>query len=171
MSTLWGDLDSSELPLPADGGTQPVAKKASARPKKLRYEEQPVRVGTGKFWRTATGWVVRERGVAYVIEPWQSGGGYEVSVVHTRSNRVMASFTIPRVDDLAHTRIRQLMEVVVTLTDWTRGVRDILNEKQGGRKQRQWSSQILDIWWRQEREALFALHAAPVGEAASEEAG
>ena len=83
----------------------------------------------------------------------------------------MASFTIPRVDDLAHTRIRQLMEVVVTLTDWTRGVRDILNEKQGGRKQRQWSSQILDIWWRQEREALFALQCEPTLLAASEEEG
>ena len=134
MSTLWGDLDSSELPLPAGGGTQPVTKKANARPKKLRYDEQPVRVGTGKFWRTATGWVVRERGVAYVIEPWQSGGGYEVSVVHTRSNRVMASFTIPRVDDLAHTRIRQLMEVVVTLTDWTRGDQGN-SEREAGRAQ------------------------------------
>ena len=73
----------------------------------------------------------------------------------------MASFTVPRADDLAHTRIRQLMEDVVTLTDWTRGIRDILNEKQGERKQRQWLSQILDIWWRQEREALFALHDEP----------
>ena len=82
----------------------------------------------------------------------------------------MASFTILRVDELAHTRIRELMEVVVTLTDWTRGVRDILNEKQGERKQRQWSSQILDIWWRQEREALFALHDEPTLPAASEEA-
>lgn len=170
LSTLWGDLDSSEMPLPAGVGTQPVAKKASARPKKLRYDEQPVRIGTGKFWRIATGWVVRDRGLAYVIEPWQSGGGYEVSVVHTRSNRVMASFTIPRVDDMAHTRIRQLMETVVTLTDWKRGVRDILNEKQGERKQRQWSSQILDIWWCQEREALFALHDEPMLAAASEEA-
>ena len=81
----------------------------------------------------------------------------------------MATFTIPRVDELAHTRIRQLIETVVTLTDWTRGVRDILNEKQGERKQRQWSSQILDIWWRQEREALFALHDEPTLPAASEE--
>ncbi len=82
----------------------------------------------------------------------------------------MASFTIQRVDELAHTRIHQLMEVLVTLTDWMRGIRDILNEKQGERKQRQWSSQILDIWWRQEREALFALHEEPTLSAASEEA-
>src|SRR6266568_67210 len=161
MSPLWGDLDSSELPLPAGAGMQSLPKKAGMRPKKLRYDEQPVRVGIGKFWRTAPGWVVRDRGLAYIIEPWQSGGGYEVSVVHARSNRVMASFTIPRVDELAHTRIHQLMEVLVTLTDWMRGIRDILNEKQGERKQRQWSSQILDIWWRQEREALFALHEEP----------
>jgi len=73
--------------------------------------------------------------LAYVIEPWQSGDGYEVSVVHARSNRVMASFTIKRVDELFHPRIRQLMEVVVTLTDWTRGVKDILSEKRGEGKQ------------------------------------
>jgi hypothetical protein len=158
MSTLWGDFDSSELPLPSGAGTQPVAKKASVRPKKLRYDEQQVRVGTGKFWRTVPGWAVRDRGLAYVIDPLLSGTGNEVSVVHTRSNLVMASFAIPRLDDLAHTRIQQLMEVVVTLTDWTRGIKDILNEKQGEGKQRQWSSQILDIWWRLEREALFALH-------------
>ena len=169
MSTLWGDLDSSELPLPAGIPTQSAPKKATARPKKLRYDEQPVRIGAGKYWRTAPGWVARDRGLAYVIEPWRSGGGYDVSVVHTRSNRVMASFTIKRVDELAHMRIRQLMEVVVTLTDWTRGVKDILNEKQGEGKQRQWSSQILDIWWRQEREALFALHDEPTLPVASEE--
>jgi hypothetical protein len=169
MSTLWGDLDSSELPLPAGMGTQPAPKKASARSKKLRYDEQPVRLGTGKYWRTAPGWVVRDMGLAYVIEPWRSGGGCEVSVVHTRSNRVMVSFTIPRIDELAHTRIRQLMEVVVTLTDWTRGVKDILKEKQGEGKQRQWSSQILDIWWRREREALFTLHGEPTLPVASEE--
>jgi hypothetical protein len=171
MSTLWGDLDSSELPLPAGVRTQPVTKKASTRPKKLLYDEQPVRVGTGKFWRTVPGYVARDRGLAYVIEPWQSGGGCEVSVVHTRSNRVMASFTIPLVDELAHTRIRQLMETVVKLTDWTRGIRDILNEKQGERKLHQWSSQILDIWWRQEREALFALDDEPKLPASSEETG
>ena len=73
----------------------------------------------------------------------------------------MACFAIPRVDELAHTRIRQLMEVVVTLTDWNRGIKDILSEKQGARKQWQWSSQILDIWWRLEREALFSLHEEP----------
>jgi hypothetical protein len=81
----------------------------------------------------------------------------------------MASFTIPRMDELTHTRLRQLMEVVVALTDWTCGIRDILNEKQGERKQRQWSSQILDIWWRQEREALFTLHDEPKLLASSEE--
>ncbi len=161
MSTLWGDLDSAELPLPTGAGAQPVVKKASVRPKKLRYDEQQVRVGTGKFWRTATGWVVRDRGLAYVVDPCLSREGYEVSIVHTRSNRVMASFAIPRLDDLAHTRIQQLMEVVVTLTDWTQGIKDILNEKQGEGKQRQWSSQILDIWWRLEREALFALRDEP----------
>jgi hypothetical protein len=161
MSTLWGDFDSSELPLPTGTAIQPVAKKASARTKKLRYDEQQVRVGTGKFWRTVSGWVVRDRGLAYVIDPLLSGAGYEVSVVHTKSNRVMASFTIPRLDDLAHTQIQQLMEVVVTLTDWTRGIKDILNEKQGEGKQRRWSSQIQDIWWRLEREALFTLHDEP----------
>jgi hypothetical protein len=161
MSTLWGDLDSAELPLPTGVGTQPVAKKASVRPKKLRYDEQQVRVGTGKFWRTATGWVIQDRGLAYVIDPCLSREGYEVSIVHTRSNRVMVSFAIPRLDDLAHTRIQQLMEVVVSLTDWTRGIKDILNEKQGEGKQRQWSWQILDIWWRLEREALFTLHDEP----------
>lgn len=169
MSTLWGDLDSSELPLPAGMPTQPAPKKANARSKKLHYDEQPVRVGTGKYWRTAPGWVVRDLGLAYVIEPWRSGDGNDVSLVHTRSNRVMASFTIKRVDELTHTRIRQLMEVVVTLTDWTRGFKDILSEKQGEGKQRQWSSQILDIWWRQEREALFALHDEPTLSVASEE--
>jgi hypothetical protein len=169
MSTLWGDLDSSELPLPTGLRAQPAPKKASARPKKLHYDEQPVRIGAGKYWRTAPGWVARDLGLAYVIDPWRSGGGYDVSVVHTRSNRVMASFTIERVDELAHTRIRQLMEVVVTLSDWTRGVKDILSEKQGEGKQRQWSSQILDIWWRQEREALFALHDEPTPPIASEE--
>src|SRR5437764_11980627 len=35
MSTLWGDLDSSELPLPTGVGTQPTPKKASDHPKKL----------------------------------------------------------------------------------------------------------------------------------------
>jgi hypothetical protein len=169
MFTLWGDLDSSELPLPAGKRAQPTPKKASARPKKLHYDEQPVRIGAGKYWRTAPGWVVRNLGLAYVIEPWRSGGAYDVSVVHTRSNRVMASFTIKRVDELTHTRIRQLMEVVVTLSDWTRGVKDILKEKQGEGKQRQWSSQILDIWLRQEREALFTLHDEPALPAAFEE--
>ena len=162
MSTLWGDLDSAELPLPTGVGTQPVAKKASVRPKKLRYDEQQVRVGTGKFWRTATGWVIQDRGLAYVIDPCLSREGYEVSIVNTRSNRVMVSFAIPRLDDVAHTRIQQLMEVVVSLTDWTRGIKDILNEKQGEGKQRQWSSQILDIWWRLEQEALFALRDEPM---------
>jgi hypothetical protein len=161
MSTLWGNLDSSELPLPAVPSTHSAQKKVITRPKKLRYDEQQVHIGTGKFWRTTTGWVLRDRGLAYVIDPWQSGGGYEVSVVHTRSKRVMACFAIPRVDELAHTRIRQLMEVVVTLTDWNRGIKDILSEKQGARKQWQWSSQILDIWWRLEREALFSLHEEP----------
>ncbi len=167
MSTLWGDFDSSEQPLPSGAAIQPVVKKARVRPKKLRYDEQQVRVGTGKFWRTVPGWVVRDRGLAYVIDPCLSGKGYEVSVVHTKSNRVMASFAIPRLDDLAHTRIQQLMEVVVTLTDWTRGIRDILNEKQGEGKQRQWSSQILDIWRRLEREALFTLRDEPTLSATS----
>ena len=47
MPTLWGDLDSSELPLPADGGTQPVAKKASARPKSSATRSNRCGLGQG----------------------------------------------------------------------------------------------------------------------------
>ena len=83
-----------------------------------------------------------------------------MSLVHLDSHWVLASFTITQADELAHLRLRQLMEEVVALTDWTKGIKAVLHAKQGDQKQYQWEKQILGIWQQQERIALFALSEA-----------
>lgn len=156
MLMLWDE----QTPAPERGPAQglsvpaPVARVRPGRPRKLHFDEQAIVVS---HLGSRTGWVMRERGVAYLIEPLATGRGFEVRVMHLKSGRTMASWFIAQCDDLAHTRIRQVLEEVVNLTDWTQGIQTILQQKSGAHKQQQWERQIFDIWSRHERTALFPL--------------
>lgn len=160
MFSLWEGAFPAPRQREASAGSQPVPKKTSARTKKPHYDAQSIRVGAGKYWHTTAGWVVRKRGLGYIIDPQRNSSEYEVSVVHVRSNWVLASFMISSVDELAHTRIRQLIEALLPLADWTQGIKAILDMMRGTHKRFQWSAHILDIWRRQEQETLFPQQAA-----------
>ncbi len=108
--------------------------------KKLMYVEQPI---ARRHRQPAQGWVVKDRGIGYTVEPMQNGGGYLVSLIHLKSGREMASVIAPSLD---HERIREWVAACAILTDWTRGIQVILREKQGEQKQRAWSRQLEGIW-------------------------
>jgi len=163
MFSLWSGAIPAPRQRETPAGSQPVPTKTSARTKKPHYDAQSIRVGAGKYWHTTAGWVVRKRGIGYVIDPQRNGSEYEVSIVHVRSNWVLASFLISSVDELAHTRIRQLIEALLPLADWTQGIKAILDMKRGTHKRFQWSAHILDTWRRQEQETLFP-QLAPVSD-------
>jgi len=153
MLSLWEEIDLEDTPPPVgvlllQVPESPPAKKERPRPKKVRYDEQSIQVGlagSGRYCHTVNGWVASDRGLGYAVEEVCSSQMYEVSIVHLGSHWVLASFFIDRLDDLAHIRLRQFMDTVVGLMDWTLGIQQVLKVKKGDRKLSQWSTHILEI--------------------------
>lgn len=115
------------------------------RPRKMIYLEQPI----GSVHRPPQqGWVVKDAGLGYIVEPMRVGEGYRVILIHLKSRREIASVIIQVVN---HERIREWVSACVPLTDWNQGIQALLAEKQGKQKQLAWSRQLEDIWWRQKR--------------------
>jgi len=114
-------------------------------PKRLIYLEQPI----GLVHRQPQqGWVVKDGGLGYVVEPMRVGEGYLVILIHLKSRREMASVVTQTLD---HERIREWVSACVPLTDWNRGIQAILKEMQGKQKQLAWSRQLEAIWWQQKQ--------------------
>jgi hypothetical protein len=165
MASLWEEIDLEDAPPP--GGALPIqapessrVKRARSRPKKVRYDEQPIQVGlpgSGRYCHTVNGWIARDRGLGYVVEEVQKRQMYAVSIVHLGSHWVLASFFIDRLDDLTHIRLRQFIEEVADLTDWTLGIQHVLKVKQGKDKRYQWATHLLEVWRKLEQAAIFPL--------------
>lgn len=161
MLSLWDDLDLdptlSQTSVQLPRKREKRGTRATTPPKALVFDELPVRMGNKTLWHTAPGWVVRQRGLAFVLEAQRDGAHDLVSIVHVESNRVLTSFEVTHHEALVQARVRAYMQLVVPLTDWTQGMQAILAEKQGARKQSQWSLYLLNLWWEQERSTLFPL--------------
>lgn len=148
--TLWGEGDTPGIqvqgtpPEPHQGSKMPGLAKAAGA-KKLVYLEQTI---VRRFGSHVPGWVVKDRGLGYYLEPLRSGQGYLVTLVHLKSRRDLASAILPECD---HERIRLWVGACVTLTDWTRGIQAILREQEGEQKMRAWEGRLTDIWYEQER--------------------
>ncbi|WP_220211248.1 hypothetical protein [Reticulibacter mediterranei] len=130
-----------------EGTGEPRKKLVGKRPRKLRYLEQPIRMGTAKIWKTRPGYTVKDGHLGYVIEALKQDF-YEVSLVHLTSNHVMAQVYLTVLDETTHTRIRGWVADVLPLTDWSRGIAAILKEKTGEQKRQAWARQLEELWKR-----------------------
>lgn len=128
-----------------DGGNAEKSKRASIRPKKLTYLEQPVCMGTQKTWWTRPGWVVKDGHLGYVIEKLKEDF-YGVSLVHRKSNHVMVTVYLSVLDETTHARVRGWVADALQITDWSKGITAILKEKTGEHKKRAWSRQLEELW-------------------------
>ncbi|GCE31995.1 hypothetical protein KDA_74790 [Dictyobacter alpinus] len=120
-------------------------KRTSARAKKLKYLEQSVRMGTQKTWWAWPGWVVKDEHLGYVIKKLKEDF-YGVSLVHCKSNHVMATVYLSVLDETTHARVRGWIADALQITDWSRGITAILKEKTGEHKKRAWSRQLEELW-------------------------
>ena len=136
-----GFWDEKELTLQ----TGPEGRSKKIRKSKLTYLEQSVGSTHGP---EHLGWVVKDGGLGYVVEPMRVGEGYLVTLIHLKSRRKMAEVVIQAVN---HERIREWVSACVHLTDWNRGIQAILKEMQGKQKQLAWSRQLEAVWWQQKR--------------------
>lgn len=134
--------EGSTGPTSNDHRAAPPQRKG-ARPKKLHYIEQPV---AKIHCEPRPGWVVKDRGLGYTVEPMRTRSGYLVSLIHLKSRREMASVVC---DSLDHERIREWVSACVLLTDWTKGIGTLLKEQQGEQKQRAWTRQLEALWYQQ----------------------
>lgn len=60
------------------------SRRTGGRPKKLRFVEQPVRLGTQKAWWTRPGFVIKDGPLGYAIEARKTDF-YQISLVHLPS--------------------------------------------------------------------------------------
>jgi hypothetical protein len=135
--------DESELTFHAQSQEEVCSKKTRTR--KMVYLEQSIR---SVHRAPQQGWVVKDAGLGYIVEPMRVGEGYLVVIVHLKSGREMASVVIEAVN---HERIREWVSACVPLTDWNRGIQALLKDVQGKQKQLAWSQQLEAIWWQQKR--------------------
>ncbi|MBA2681134.1 MAG: hypothetical protein H0U76_22390 [Ktedonobacteraceae bacterium] len=135
--------DASEITDTVCSQDQEEARRKKTRPKKLTYLEQSIAKAYGQ---PQQGWVVKDRGLGYVLVPMRGSEGHMVTLIHLKSRREMASVIIQTVN---HERIREWVTACVLLTDWNKGIKAILAEKQGKQKQSAWSRQLEAIWWQQ----------------------
>lgn len=133
------------------------SRRTGGRPKKLRFVEQPVRLGTQKAWWTRPGFVIKDGPLGYAIEARKTDF-YQVSLVHLPSNHVLASVYLSALDETTHPRVRAWLADVLMLTDWSRGMTAILKEKTGEQKKRAWAAQLEALWKKhQNRPYAFSL--------------
>lgn len=118
----------------------PPKRAKPAHQKRLTYIEQPI---ARKYGSPIPGWVVKDRGLGYLVEPMRSGDGSCVSLIHLKSKRELVSVIVATLD---HERIRAWVSACAQLTDWNQGIMAILKEKPGEQKQRTWSRQLEAIW-------------------------
>ena len=138
--SLFDDVPD-EIPEKQDEKT----KRTNTRPKKLKYVEQPVRMGTKKVWHTRPGWVVKDGHLGYVVEV-KKPDFVEVSLVHLVSHHVMASVFLSSLNETTHARIQSWVADVYPLTDWSKGIASVLKEKTGGKQKTAWSRQLEEMW-------------------------
>ncbi|GAC1357740.1 MAG: hypothetical protein NVSMB38_40440 [Ktedonobacteraceae bacterium] len=129
-------------------------KRANTRPKKVKYIQQPVRVGTAKTWRTHTGWVVKDGHLGYTVIEMKPDF-IEVNLMHLASHHVMASIYLSVLDETTHARIQDWVTDVHSLTDWSQGIASLLKEKVGEKKKDAWSRQLEDLWRERHRNAAY----------------
>ena len=122
----------------------PAGRSKSSRPKKPKFIEHLI---VQKYGPPIQGWVVKDRGLGYFIEPMRTGEDYLVRLIHLKSRREMALIFVKSID---HERIRAWVSACVSLTDWTRGIQVILGEKEGKHKQQAWATQLESIWREQQ---------------------
>jgi len=145
-----------------DGGEVEKTKGPRTRPKKLKYVEQLVRMGTRKTWWTQPGWVVKDGYLGYVMKGLQPGF-YEVSLVHLKSNHVMATVYLSALDEATQARVQAWVTDALRLTDWSRGITAILKEKTGEQKKAAWSRQLEELW-KQQRPRCYQFSLFDTGE-------
>ena len=130
---------------PAGGENAEKTKRAGTRTKKLKFVEQPVRMGSGRVWRERPGWVVKEGFLGYVIQALKPDF-FEVGLVHLKSNHVMATVYLHVLDESTHERVQGWVADALQLTDWSRGIAAILKEKTGEQKKGAWARELEGLW-------------------------
>lgn len=135
--------EAEELPESMPSPPPKLPAKRQERPKRLAYGEQSIK---RKHYPAQQGWVVKDCGLGYVLNP--SGEGYTVTLIHLKSGR---DLTRVHILDVNHERIREWVTTCALLTDWTRGIKAILAEKQGKDKNAAWARQLEAIWWQQKK--------------------
>lgn len=130
-----------------------VTAKPRTRPQKLIFVEQPIQVGTKKWSSEQRGWVIKNGWLGYIIRALPRNG-YEVAIIHLKSNRSMASIYLQQIDETTHPRIQGWVVETSLLTDWSKGIAAILKEQPGEQKQRVWSRHIEALWTAHKKKPL-----------------